>query len=118
MLPDFHVLSTPAMPVVEMEAERIMLGSNNYLGLTGDERVMHGAEDALHRYRTGLTRSRLLNGTIPCTWSSSGRSAGVDRHRGRACVHHRPSGRHRTRWHDPRAQRTVIVADSAITLDF
>jgi 8-amino-7-oxononanoate synthase len=66
VLPYFHVLSTPAMPVVEMEgAQRIMLGSNNYLGLTGDERVMHGAEDALHRYGTGLTGSRLLNGTIP-----------------------------------------------------
>jgi len=66
VLPYFHVLSSPAMPVVEMEgAERIMLGSNNYLGLTGDERVMRGAEDALHRYGTGLTGSRLLNGTIP-----------------------------------------------------
>jgi 8-amino-7-oxononanoate synthase len=66
VLPYFHVLSSPAMPVVEMEgAQRIMLGSNNYLGLTGDERVMKGAEDALHRYGTGLTGSRFLNGTIP-----------------------------------------------------
>jgi 8-amino-7-oxononanoate synthase len=66
VLPYFHVLTSPAMPVVEMEgARRIMLGSNNYLGLTGDERVMQGAEDALHRYGTGLTGSRLLNGTIP-----------------------------------------------------
>jgi 8-amino-7-oxononanoate synthase len=66
ILPYFHVLASPAMPVVEMEgAERIMLGSNNYLGLTGDERVLQGAEDALHRYGTGLTGSRLLNGTIP-----------------------------------------------------
>jgi 8-amino-7-oxononanoate synthase len=66
VLPYFHVLTSAAMPVVEMEgAERIMLGSNNYLGLTGDERVMKGAEDALHRYGTGLTGSRLLNGTIP-----------------------------------------------------
>ncbi len=66
VLPYFHVLTSPAMPVVEMEgAERIMLGSNNYLGLTGDERVMQGAEDALHRFGTGLTGSRLLNGTIP-----------------------------------------------------
>ena len=66
VLPYFHVLTSPAMPVVEMEgAERIMLGSNNYLGLTGDERVLAGAEDALHRYGTGLTGSRLLNGTIP-----------------------------------------------------
>jgi 8-amino-7-oxononanoate synthase len=66
ILPYFHVLTSPAMPVVEMEgAERVMLGSNNYLGLTGDERVLAGAEDALHRYGTGLTGSRLLNGTIP-----------------------------------------------------
>jgi 8-amino-7-oxononanoate synthase len=66
VLPYFHVLTSAAMPVVEMEgAERIMLGSNNYLGLTGDERVMTGAEDALHRYGTGLTGSRFLNGTIP-----------------------------------------------------
>jgi 8-amino-7-oxononanoate synthase len=66
ILPYFHVLTSPAMPVVEMEgAQRIMLGSNNYLGLTGDERVLGGAQDALHRYGTGLTGSRLLNGTIP-----------------------------------------------------
>ncbi|HTY97026.1 MAG TPA: aminotransferase class I/II-fold pyridoxal phosphate-dependent enzyme [Solirubrobacteraceae bacterium] len=66
VLPYFHLLDSPAMPVVEMEgAARIMLGSNNYLGLTGDERVLKGAEDALHRYGTGLTGSRLLNGTIP-----------------------------------------------------
>src|SRR5215831_4801311 len=64
-LPYFHVLESPAMPVVEMEgAERIMLGSNNYLGLTADERVLQGAADALHRYGTGLTGSRLLNGTL------------------------------------------------------
>jgi 8-amino-7-oxononanoate synthase len=66
VLPYFHVLTSPAMPVVQMEgAERIMLGSNNYLGLTGDERVLKGAEDALHRFGTGLTGSRLLNGTTP-----------------------------------------------------
>jgi 8-amino-7-oxononanoate synthase len=66
VLPYFHVLTSPAMPVVEMEGvERIMLGSNNYLGLTGDERVMQGARDALEQYGTGLTGSRLLNGTIP-----------------------------------------------------
>jgi 8-amino-7-oxononanoate synthase len=66
VLPYFHLLTSPTMPVVEMEgAERIMLGSNNYLGLTGDERVTRGAEDALHRFGTGLTGSRFLNGTIP-----------------------------------------------------
>jgi 8-amino-7-oxononanoate synthase len=65
LLPYFRTLQSPAAPVVEMEgAERIMLGSNNYLGLTGDPRVMQGARDALERYGTGLTGSRLLNGTL------------------------------------------------------
>src|SRR4051794_30756306 len=65
LVPYFRVLESAAAPVVEMEgAERIMLGSNNYLGLTGDERVKQGARDALERYGTGLTGSRLLNGTI------------------------------------------------------
>ena len=65
LLPYFRTLEGPAGPVVEMEgAERIMLGSNNYLGLTGDERVVQGAQDALTKYGTGLTGSRLLNGTI------------------------------------------------------
>src|SRR5919107_1007935 len=65
LLPYFRRLESPAGPVVEMEgAERIMLGSNNYLGLTGDARVIQGARDALERYGTGLTGSRLLNGTL------------------------------------------------------
>ncbi len=65
MLPYFRVLEGPTLPVVEMEGrERVMLGSNNYLGLTGDERVRQGALDAVHRYGTGLTGSRFLNGTI------------------------------------------------------
>jgi 8-amino-7-oxononanoate synthase len=64
LLPYFRVVEGPARPVMEMEgAPRIMLGSNNYLGLTADERVIQGAEQALHRYGTGLTGSRLLNGT-------------------------------------------------------
>ncbi len=65
LVPYFRRLESAAAPVVEMEgAERIMLGSNNYLGLTADERVKQGARDALERYGTGLTGSRLLNGTI------------------------------------------------------
>jgi 8-amino-7-oxononanoate synthase len=65
MLPFFRLLEGPAGPVVQMEGkERVMLGSNNYLGLTGDERVIAGARDALDKYGTALTGSRLLNGTI------------------------------------------------------
>ena len=64
-LPYFRVLEGPTLPVVEMEGKlRIMLGSNNYLGLTGDERVRQGALDAVAKYGTGLTGSRFLNGTI------------------------------------------------------
>jgi 8-amino-7-oxononanoate synthase len=64
-LPYFRVLEGPTLPIVEMEGtRRIMLGSNNYLGLTGDERVKQGALDALHRYGTGITGSRFLNGTL------------------------------------------------------
>src|SRR5829696_9094046 len=65
LLPYFRTLESPAAPVVAMEgAQRIMLGSNNYLGLTADPRVMQGARAALERYGTGLTGSRLLNGTL------------------------------------------------------
>jgi 8-amino-7-oxononanoate synthase len=64
LLPYFRTVESSAAPVMEMEgAQRIMLGSNNYLGLTGDPRVIQGARDALERYGTGLTGSRLLNGT-------------------------------------------------------
>jgi 8-amino-7-oxononanoate synthase len=65
VLPYFRRLESPAAPVVEMEgAPRIMLGSNNYCGLTADERVIEGARSALDRYGTGVTGSRLLNGTL------------------------------------------------------
>src|SRR4051795_2586169 len=66
VLPYFRLLEGPARPIVEMEgAERIMLGSNNYLGLTGDERVIAGARDALDRFGTGLTGSPPLKRTTP-----------------------------------------------------
>jgi 8-amino-7-oxononanoate synthase len=66
MLPYFRLLTSQAGPVVEMEGRQtIMLGSNNYLGLTGDERVKRAAREALDTYGTALTGSRLLNGTIP-----------------------------------------------------
>lgn len=66
LLPYFHVQESAALPVVTMEgAERIQLGSNNYLGLTSDPRVVQAAHAAIDEYGTGLTGSRLLNGTIP-----------------------------------------------------
>lgn len=43
---------------------KIMVGSNNYLGLTHHPRVLEAARGALHRYGSGSTGSRLLNGTL------------------------------------------------------
>src|SRR3954470_5124057 len=63
--PYFRLMEGEAGPVVRMEgADRVMLGSNNYLGLTRDPRVKQGARDALERYGPALTGSRLLNGTL------------------------------------------------------
>ena len=64
--PYFRLLEGQAGPVVQMEgAERVMLGSNNYLGLTRDPRVQAAAREALDVYGTALTGSRFLNGTLP-----------------------------------------------------
>ncbi len=66
LLPYFRLIESEAGPLMEVEGtEKVMLGSNNYLGLTGDERVKQAARDALERYGTGLTGSRFLNGTTP-----------------------------------------------------
>src|SRR4051795_2655821 len=62
LLPYFRLLEGQAGPVVDMEGpSRIMLGGNNYLGLTGDERVKQAAHEALDRYGTGVTGSPLMN---------------------------------------------------------
>ena len=66
VLPYFRLIESEAGPVMEVEGgQKIMLGSNNYLGLTGDPRVKAAARDALEHYGTGLTGSRFLNGTTP-----------------------------------------------------
>jgi 8-amino-7-oxononanoate synthase len=62
--PYFRSVDGAAGPTTVMDGrEVIMLGSNNYLGLTTDPRVIDGAKDALGTYGAGLTGSRLLNGT-------------------------------------------------------
>jgi len=44
--------------------ELVMAGSNNYLGLTHDPRVMEAARNAVDHFGTGCTGSRFLNGTL------------------------------------------------------
>ena len=66
LLPYFRLIESEAGPLMEIEGrETVMLGSNNYLGLTGDERVRQASRDALERYGTALTGSRFMNGTTP-----------------------------------------------------
>ncbi len=42
----------------------LMMGSNSYMGLTDDPRVIHAAKEALEKYGTGCAGSRFLNGTL------------------------------------------------------
>jgi 8-amino-7-oxononanoate synthase len=66
LLPYFRLIESEAGPIMEIEGrETVMLGSNNYLGLTADERVRSAAREALERYGTALTGSRFMNGTTP-----------------------------------------------------
>jgi 8-amino-7-oxononanoate synthase len=65
LLPFYREMASQAGPVVEHDGQPvIMLGSNNYLGLTGDERVKRAAVEAIETYGTGCTGSRLMNGTL------------------------------------------------------
>lgn len=63
--PYFRALSDSEGTTAIFEGkEVVMIGSNNYLGLTTDPRVRQAAIDAVHRYGTSVTGSRFLNGTL------------------------------------------------------
>ena len=65
LYPYFHCLESRQAPVVTMEGRRIiMLGSNNYLGLTSQQEVIDAGIAALQKYGTGCSGSRFLNGTL------------------------------------------------------
>lgn len=65
LYPYFHMLQSRQGAEVIMEGKRrIMLGSNNYLGLTTNPRVMEAAVKAVDKYGTGCSGSRFLNGTL------------------------------------------------------
>lgn len=62
--PYFHSLESKQDIVVEMEGKRqIMIGSNNYLGLTSHPEVIQAAVQANENFGTGCSGSRFLNGT-------------------------------------------------------
>ena len=61
----FRVIESAQDPEVVYEGRRlIMMGSNNYLGLTNDPRVKEAAIDAIRKYGSGCAGSRFLNGTL------------------------------------------------------
>jgi 8-amino-7-oxononanoate synthase len=63
--PYFRTVEEATPREVRIDGEwRLVLGSNNYLGLTHHPRVLEAATEALRRYGTGSTGSRLLNGTF------------------------------------------------------
>lgn len=63
--PYFRALSDSEGTTATFEGKDVvMIGSNNYLGLTTDPRVRAAAKDALERYGTSVTGSRFLNGTL------------------------------------------------------
>lgn len=65
LYPYFQPIERSFDTEVVIHGERkIMVGSNNYLGLTHHPYVMERAREALERYGTGCTGSRFLNGTL------------------------------------------------------
>ncbi|MDR9418902.1 aminotransferase class I/II-fold pyridoxal phosphate-dependent enzyme [Gracilimonas sp.] len=65
LYPYFKPLEATDGTIVEIEGNKvIMAGSNNYLGLTNDQRTIKAAQEALTKYGTGCTGSRYLNGTL------------------------------------------------------
>lgn len=63
--PYFHKLLSGQDVVVNMEGKRtIMLGSNNYLGLTNHPKVIEAGVEAIKKYGSGCSGSRFLNGTL------------------------------------------------------
>lgn len=65
LYPYFKSISKSNDTIVTIEGrDIIMMGSNNYLGLTHHPKVLEAARDALERYGSGCTGSRFLNGTL------------------------------------------------------
>ncbi|MBI5838157.1 MAG: pyridoxal phosphate-dependent aminotransferase family protein [Candidatus Eisenbacteria bacterium] len=65
LYPYFRAIQESHDTIVVIDGrEMVMVGSNNYLGLTHDPRVLEAAEEASRRYGTGCTGSRFLNGTL------------------------------------------------------
>lgn len=58
------ITATTGHNVVTHGKKQVMIGSNNYLGLTHDPRVMEAAKSAVDHYGTGCTGSRFLNGNL------------------------------------------------------
>src|SRR2546423_4493451 len=78
LYPYFKPISHSEDTVVVIEGKaRVMMGSNNYLGLTHHPEVLAAAKAALERYGSGCTGSRFLNGTLDLHEQLETQPAGV-----------------------------------------
>lgn len=63
--PYFRAITGKQATEVEMGGHKVlMFGSNAYTGLTGDQRIIDKAKEALDKYGSGCAGSRFLNGTL------------------------------------------------------
>jgi len=65
LYPFFRTIQSAQDPEIIMNGRKmIMVGSNNYLGLTNHPKVKEAAIEAIKKYGTGCAGSRFLNGTL------------------------------------------------------
>ena len=65
LYPYFTPITAAEDTVVTIHGKpKVMMGSNNYLGLTHHPKVLEAAQAALHKYGSGCTGSRFLNGNL------------------------------------------------------
>ena len=102
LYPYFQEIEGKQHSEVLMHGRRtIMLGSNNYLGLTSDRRVIDAAKRALDEFGTGCSGSRFLNGTLTLH-AFGARACGIHEKRGRYDM---VNGLPDQSWHYKRALR-------------
>ncbi len=91
--PYFRVIESPQDPEIIMNGRRmIMIGSNNYLGLTNHPKVKEAAIEAIRKYGTGCAGSRFLNGTLTIHVQLEEKLTAVHGERGCSYILYRLSG--------------------------
>ena len=88
--PYYKTVESAATPKFTIEGREVInFGSNNYLSLSYHPEVIAAAQAATAHYGTGVTGSRLLNGTLPLHRDARRGARRLLRPRGRARLPHR-----------------------------